>query len=508
MAQFTFDPLTPTRFLSRSAQVYKDQTAVVDGPLSYTYEEFADRSARLAGGLAARGVTPGDRIAALCANGHELLELHHGVAWASATLVPLNPRLTADELSHIVRHSGAALLVATTEYDVLAREVAGACRIEAVVGPQYEALVAAGEPLVADNAETDLLAINYTSGTTGDPKGVMYHHRGAYLQALAMVHHAGLSADTRYLWTLPMFHCNGWSFVWALTAAGGTHVCQRRFDAAGTWQAIASGGATHLCAAPTVLTMIAEAARAVGVQQYDARLRVMTGGAPPTPTLLAALERLGIEVTHLYGMTETYGPFAINEWRPSWDAHDPVRKAVLRARQGVGNIISTRMRIVDDQGQDVPNDGETVGEIVVRGNNVMLGYYRDEEATARADLDGWLRTGDLAVMHPDYYIEIRDRVKDLIISGGENISSLQVEAVLNTHPSVIESAVVAREHPVWGEVPVAFVETREDVTPDDLITHARSHLAGFKVPKEVLFEELPRTSTGKIAKASLRQRLR
>ena len=334
----------------------------------------------------------------------------------------------------------------------------------------------------------------------------MYHHRGAYLQATAMAYHAGLGPGARYLWTLPMFHCNGWCFTWAVTAAGGTHVCLRAVDTAEIWRLLRDGAITHFSAAPTVLTMIAEDPAA---GELDRQVHVNTGGAPPSATLLARMEAMNFAVTHLYGLTETYGPLAINEWQPEWNELPQDEQATLRARQGAPNIIARALRVLDEQGHDVPADGETIGEIAVSGNDVMLGYYRDDEATREVTRSGCFLTGDLAVMHPDGYVEIRDRSKDIIISGAENIASVEVEQVLDSHPSVVESAVVGMPHQRWGEVPIAFVTLRkDDLDADALNRYVRERLARYKVPKRFEFGELPKTSTGKIQKNVLRDRAR
>jgi fatty-acyl-CoA synthase len=508
MAGYTFAPLTPTSFLTRSAAVFRDREAVVDGPRRFTYRELHDRSLALTGALAGLGVEPGDRVAALCTNSHLMLELHHGAPMRGAVLVPLNIRLSADELCYIVEHSGAKVFVATRELEQTAREVAERTAVRLVLeGEEYDGLMAAAAPEPSAVAETDLLAINYTSGTTGSPKGVMYHHRGAFLQALAMAFHNRLGPESSYLWTLPMFHCDGWCFPWAVVAAGARHVCLRAVDPAVIWRLLRGEGITHYSAAPTVLTMIANAPEA---GPLDEPVHVTTGGAPPSPTLLARMAELGMHVTHLYGLTETYGPVALNEWHPEWDALPAEEQATLRARQGVGNVVAEPMRVIDPDGRDVPADGRTIGEIAARGNDVMLGYYRDEEATRAVDAGGWFRTGDLAVMHPDGYVEIRDRSKDIIISGGENIASVEVERVIDSHPAVVESAVVAKPDETWGEVPVAYVVLREGASVDQaaIVEHVRSRLAGFKAPKEVVFGDLPKTSTGKIQKNVLRRRLR
>jgi fatty-acyl-CoA synthase len=516
LSTFTFSQLTPTAFLERSARVFPERLAIIDGDRRFSYGQFADRSRRLAGGLAARGIAPGDRVAALCANSSTMLEAHHGVPWAGGVLVPLNVRLAAEELGYILRHSGASLLLADQQFADTATEVAGAVGIPVVVagGPEdeYEQLLAGSEPLALPCPdEANLLALNYTSGTTGRPKGVMYAHRGAHLQALAMAQHTGLGPSSRYLWTLPMFHCDGWCFPWAVTAAGAVHVCLPAVDATRIWQLLREAAIPHYSAAPTVLTMILDAEGAAQ-GPVQPRVEVQTGGAPPSPTVLARMSALNMDVTHLYGLTETYGPLALNQWHPEWDDLPVQEQARLKARQGVGNVIADPLRVVQPQGADVPRDAATVGEIVARGNDVMLGYYQDEEATTAAtftdpeDGSGWFRTGDLAVVHPDGYIEIRDRGKDIIISGGENISSVEIERVLDAHPAVVESAVVAESHEKWGEVPVAYVTLRADVDDAELASFVRSRLAGFKVPKRFVHSALPKTSTGKIQKNRLRAR--
>jgi fatty-acyl-CoA synthase len=516
MAEFTFAPLTPASFLERSAAVFADRIAVIDGERQFSYAELLDRCRRLSSALASRGIGREDRVAALCTNSHVLLELHQAVPMLGAALVSLNIRLSATELAAILDHSGASILLATHEFADQARSLADKAGLPCVIAggghdndeaDGYEAWLAGADPAGATTGPIDerqLLAVNYTSGTTGRPKGVMYHHRGAYLQAVAMAYHARLGPGARYLWTLPMFHCNGWCFTWAVTAAGGTHVCLRAVDTAQIWRLLRTEGITHFSAAPTVLTMIAEDP-AAGPLEHE--VHVDTGGAPPSATLLARLDTMRLAVTHLYGLTETYGPLAINEWQPEWDALDPDKRAALRARQGAGNIIARPLRVLDEQGRDVPADGEMIGEIAVSGNDVMLGYYRDTEATQEVTRSGCFLTGDLAVMHPDGYVEIRDRGKDIIISGGENIASVEVERVLDSHPSVVESAVVGVPDERWGEVPVAFVVLRNrDVDAAALADFARERLARFKVPKRFEFADLPKTSTGKIQKNVLRER--
>ena len=510
MADFTFASLTPASFLDRSAAVFAERVAVVDGDLRLTYAELADRGARLVSALAAAGVEPGDRVAALCTNSHVMLELHHAVPARGAVLVSVNIRLSPDEMRYVLEHSGARLLVATRELAEAARGLAGGLGIALVVEDEYDAWLEASPADPAHRVavdERDLLALNYTSGTTGRPKGVMYHHRGAYLQAVAMAYHARLAPEARYLWTLPMFHCNGWCFTWAVTASGGTHLCLRQVDTAEIWRQLREEGVTHFSGAPTVLTMIA-ADPAAG--ELDHRVHVDVGGAPPSPALIGRLGPLGLDVTHLYGLTETFGPIAINEWQPEWDGLGAGERDRLRARQGVGNIVARPLRVLDGDGVDVPADGATVGELAVEGNDVMLGYYRDEAATVAVTRSGCFLTGDLAVRHPDGYVEIRDRRKDVIISGGENIASVEVERVLDEHPAVLECAVVGAPDETWGEVPVAFVTLREgaEVDADDLRAFLRERIAGFKVPRRIEFVALPKTSTGKIQKNVLRQRAR
>ncbi len=519
MASFTFSPLTPTAFLTRSSAVFGDRLAVVDGERRFTYAEFADRAQRLAGALAGLGVQPGDRVAALCANSSAMLELHNGVPWAGAVLVPLNSRLSPEELEYILGHAGASVLVADAPFADVAAKVAAQVGIRLVVAggehDEYERFLADASLLARPcEDEAGLLALNYTSGTTGRPKGVMYHHRGAYLQALAMALHSGMGPGSHYLWTLPMFHCDGWCYPWAVTAAGATHVCLPKVDPGVIWGLLRDEGITHYSAAPTVLNMIASAKEAEA-GPLPQRVQVQTGGAPPTPTLLGRMADLNMNVTHLYGLTETYGPAMINQWRPEWDDLSGEQQADLKARQGVGNIVADRARVVADDGTDVPADGQTIGEISLRGNDVMLGYYQDDEATAEATVTGtgdegetgWFRTGDLGVVHADGYVEIRDRSKDIIISGGENISSVEVERALDAHPAVLESAVVAEPHEKWGEVPVAHVTLREgaEVTDEELAAHVRQRLAPFKVPKAFHYGELPKTSTGKVQKKELRK---
>jgi fatty-acyl-CoA synthase len=503
-------PLTPTAFLDRAAAAHGERVAVVDGSRRWTYSELRRRCRGLAGALGTR--VGGRPVAVLASNTHIALEAHYAVPWAKVPLVALNTRLGVRELRYILEHSECGVLICDSQNVALGREVCATMTAPPLVisddegGLSYESVMAEGGAVDQDPAdEGALLAINYTSGTTGTPKGVMYHHRGAYLQSLAMVGHFALSPHTVHLWTLPMFHCNGWCFTWAVTAAGGTHVCLPRVDPAEIWRLIDEEHVTSLNGAPAVLDMIAHFE---GARPLDRRLTVGTGGAPPSPALLRRMARLGFEVTHLYGLTETFGPSLVCESVPEWGAIDEEALARFKARQGVGSLVSLPPRVVDREGGDVPSDGATVGEIVLRGNNVMTGYFKDATATTEAIPDGWLRTGDLAVRHADASIELRDRSKDIIISGGENIASVEVEHILAEHPAVLEAAVVGVPDPRWGEVPVAFVslEVGLDVTAEELIEHVKRHLARYKAPHQVFFGPLPKTSTGKTQKFLLRAR--
>ena len=513
-ATASFEALTPTSFLLRAGKVYADRCAVVDDGCEFSYAEFLDRCLRLAGTLRGRGVQRGDRVAVLAPNTHVLLESHYGVPLADAVLVALNVRLTATDLAAIVGHSGARILIYDYELEDAARDIAarvggGLTLLRAGrPGDEYERLLAVAKPYrgtVSD--EQGLLSINYTSGTTGQPKGVMYHHRGAYLQALAMALETRLDCDSVFLWTLPMFHCNGWCFTWGVTAAGGTHRCLRKFDPGLVWANLRESGVTHFNGAPTVLVMLAWHAMAGKLART---VRVATGGGPPTPAILERAAELGMDVTHLYGLTETFGPAVICEWRGDWSVRPLAEQARLKARQGVGNVISQALRVVDAEGRDVPADGITLGEIALRGNNVMLGYYRDEAATRAAIPDGWFRSGDLGVMHADGYVELKDRVKDIIVSGGENIASIEIERALCAHPAVMEAAVVAGPDRKWGEVPMAFVALKSGTaaTESELIAYARANMAHFKAPKRIVLGELPKNATGKIQKFILRARAR
>jgi len=516
-------PLTPVAFLERTAAVFGHRTGVVDGERRLTWAQVAERSRCLAVALQQAGIEHGERVAFLAPNSSELLEAHFGVPAAGAVLVAVNSRLTDDEVAYILRHSGTRLLVVDAALEALGRAAARAAGVARILvcdadapgeartgGDSYAAFLAGAGPGPPEDrltGEDDVISVNYTSGTTGRPKGVMYTHRGAYLNALAEAHHAQLDARSVYLWTLPMFHCNGWCFPWAVTAAAGRHVCLRRMDPAAVWHLLDAEDVTHLCGAPTVLVMLAADAAA---HPLERPVSVTTAAAPPPPTVIARMEALGFRVNHVYGLTETYGPITICDWDPGWDDRDPAERARLRSRQGVAMVTADRVRVVDDGLRDVPADGETMGEVVMRGNNVMKGYLDDAPATAAAFRGGWFHSGDLGVVHPDGYIELRDRAKDIIITGGENVSSIEVERVLLRHPDVADAAVVAQPDPKWGERPRAYVALTEgaELSADALIAFARHHLPHFKAPDAVEFGALPRTSTGKVRKNLLRERAR
>ena len=508
----SLSPLTPIQFLDRAAFHFADRTAYVDESVRYSYRELSARCERLAGGLRSLGVEPGDRVSVLAPNTNLALESHFGVPLSGAALNMLNTRLAFSELDAIVGHAEPRVLLVDADHAETGAHLGRS-------HPELRVIVAGGaadgyEHLIGDadpyrhplDDELALLALNYTSGTTGTPKGVMYAHRGAFLQAVAMVAAMRLEPSSVHLWTLPMFHCNGWCFPWAVTAAGAAHVGMRKVEPGTIWAAVREHGVTHFNAAPTVLNDFAFAASAAD-GPAPRTVRVGTGGAPPSPTLLERLEPLNVDVTHLYGLTECYGPAVVCTWQHEWDTEPAAVRANLQARQGVANVCTAGVRILTDAGEFAPADGVTTGEIVIRGNNVMSGYYRDPEATRAAFVDGWLRTGDIGVLQPDGYLEIRDRVKDIIISGGENISSIEVEHALASHPAVQECAVVAAPDPRWGEVPVAFVTLRpgETVAAADLIEHVKGRVARFKAPKRVVFADLPKTATGKIQKFMLRE---
>jgi fatty-acyl-CoA synthase len=503
--------LTPLDFLARSAFVYRDKIAVVDGERRFTYSEFNQRIHRLASALIRIGIEPGDRVAVLAPNTPMALEPHFAVPLAGAVLVMLNTRLQAAELAWILNHCGAKALLADPQLLPILDPVMDDLKQLTFVTDDYEALLAKGEfPFQAAAApdENNMICINYTSGTTGFPKGVMFTHRGACLNALGEMMEHGLNSRSVYLWTVPLFHCNGWCFAWAATAAGARQICQRQVDPKQIVEQILKEGVTHLCGAPVVVGSLTQYCATNGIR-FEQGLKIVTAGAPPSPAVIRAAEEIGADVAHVYGLTETYGPHSICAWRSEWDSLPTGERAQLKARQGVPYIaFGTDMRVVDAGMQDVPADGATMGEVIMRGNNVMLGYYDNPEATEEAFRGGWFHSGDLAVMHPNGYIEVRDRGKDIVISGGENISSIEVEKTLYDHPAVLEAAIVAYPDEKWGEVPKAHVLLKpgQEATSQELIDFCRQRLAHFKCPKLVEFGPLPKTATGKIRKNELRER--
>lgn len=499
--------LSPLRFLERAATVHPDKVAVVDGERRLTYAQLAAAATRLARALQAAGVERGDRVAYLSPNTAEMLVAHFGVPLAGAVLVAINTRLAPPEVAQICAHSGARLLAADAA--LLPATAQADTRVVEIGSPAWDALLDGGsdDPLPWDvEDEHATIAINYTSGTTGPPKGVMYSHRGAYLAAVGGIVHAGFDPSTVYLWTLPMFHCNGWCTTWGVTAVAGRHVCLREVRGDEIWRLLDEQDVTHLSGAPAVWTTIAGAPEARPLRQP---LTVTTGGAPPSPTMVAQIEAIGGRVVPAYGLTETYGPYAVCEEQPGWRGLDGDRRATLLARQGVGMLQAERLRVVDDQMRDVPADGTTMGEIVMRGNNVMQGYFADEAATAEAFRGGWFHSGDLGVVHPDGYVQLLDRAKDVVVSGGENISTVEVEQALLAHDAVLDVAVIGVPDDRWGERPKAFVVLKpaRDASEAELIEHVRARIARYKAPKAVeLVDELPRTSTGKVQKYELRER--
>jgi fatty-acyl-CoA synthase len=503
--------LTPVSFLRRSAYVFPEKVAVVHEDRRYSYRVFEERANRLGSALRAAGIEAGDRVAFLSPNTPAMLEAHYGIPSIGAVLVPINTRLAAEEVRYILDHSGARLLLADHELAHLVdRAGLEVIRIDDTGerGDPYEDFLASGSPEqfelgVADEEQT--ISINYTSGTTGRPKGAMTTHRGSYLNALMEALQANLRPDSVQLSVVPMFHCNGWCFPWAVTAVGGRHVLMRKVDPEAMWRLFEAEGITHAPAAPTVLVNLVNHPAA---HRREREIVITTGGAPPSPTLLSRMAELNLSPVHVYGLTETYAPYTVCEPQEAWNEFDPQTRARLFGRQGVHNIVSDPIRVVDEEMHDVPRDGETLGEVLMRGNNVMKGYFDDTEATEFAFEGGWFHSGDIGVMHPDGYIEIRDRKKDIIISGGENIATIEVEHALVRHPAVLECAVVATPDEKWGERPKAFVTLKdgEDASEREIIDFCRDHIAHFKCPVAVEFGPLPKTSTGKVQKNVLRER--
>jgi fatty-acyl-CoA synthase len=506
--------LTPVSFLFRSADVFPDKAAVVHGSRRYTYRQLAERVNRLASALRRIGLQKHDRVAFICPNIPPMLEAHYGVPAAGGILVAINTRLSSDEIGYILKHSGSKFLFVDAELEGLIKPLElGDMKVVRVddtgaAGDPYEDFLAGGslEPVESWlESEDETISINYTSGTTGRPKGVMYSHRGTWVNAVGEITETGISFDAKYLWTLPMFHCNGWCFTWGVTAVGGTHVCLRRVESARIWEMIDREGITHYNGAPTVQIGVVNDPKA---HKLDRPVTVTVAGAPPSPTLLGKLKELGFRPVHVYGLTETYGPHTVCAWHEEWDALPGEEQARLAARQGQGYALFDLARVVDGNMNDVPRDGETLGEVVMAGNNVMKGYFEQPDATAEAFRGGWFHSGDIGVWHPDGYIELRDRKKDIIISGGENISTIEVEQCVARHQSVMECAVVAIPDDKWGERPKAFVTLKpgQSATEQDIIEFCKQHIAHFKAPAAVEFGDLPKTSTGKVQKFVLRDR--
>jgi len=522
-------PLTPLSFLERAADVFPNRLAVVHGAMRLTYGDLRTRAHRLGGALAAHGITPGDTVAVMMANTPGMVECHYGVPMCGGVLNTVNTRLDPATIAYILDHGEAKVLITDGEFAPTVKAALSQASAKPLVidyddpaFPQsgerlgsldYESFVAEGDPAYPGGFpadEWDAISLNYTSGTTSRPKGVVYHHRGAYLLALANVVTCAMPRHAVYLWTLPMFHCNGWCFPWSLSVIAGTHVCLRAVRADPIYDAIAQHGVTHMAGAPIVMSIMLGAPQAAE-RKSAAPVTFLTAAAPPPEAVLSAMRQAGFEVTHLYGLTETYGPAVVNEWRDEWAALPISDWAVRKARQGVRYIPLEGLDVMDPATMTpVPADGETLGEVMFRGNVVMKGYLKNREATEEAFRGGWFHSGDLGVKHPDGYIQLKDRSKDIIISGGENISSIEVEEALYKHPAVQAAAVVAKPDPKWGETPCAFVECKAgaSVTEAELIEWCRGLLAGYKSPRFVVFAELPRTSTGKIQKYVLRERAR
>ena len=521
-----YQPLTPLVFLERAASVHPDHAAIIHGNARTTYREFYARSRKLASALAARGIGLGDTVSAMLANTPPMLEAHYGVPMIGAVLHAINTRLDAAAVAFMLDHADSKVVVCDTEFAPVMQEALAEAKVKpllidysdlacGVEGKRlgkldYEAFVAGGDPDFAwamPSDEWNAISLNYTSGTTGNPKGVVYHHRGAALMCYANAVATGMGQHPVYLWTLPMFHCNGWCFPWSLSLLSGTHVCLRAVRAKPIYDAIADRGVTHLSGAPFVMAALLGATDAER-RSFPQRVAFSHAAAPPPGAVLAKMDEAGFELTHLYGLTETYGPAVLNEWHAAWDELPHGERLKKRIRQGVRYHALEDLTVMNPETmQRVPADGETLGEVMFRGNIVMKGYLKNRKATEEAFAGGWFHSGDLGVLHPDGYIQLKDRSKDIIISGGENISSIEVEDVLYKHPAVVAAAVVAKEDAKWGETPCAFVETRpgSQVSADEIIAWCRENLARYKCPRHVMFVELPKTSTGKIQKFKLRE---
>jgi len=521
-----FQPLTPLSFLARAAEVYPETPAIIHGGLSRNYRDFYARAKRLASALARRGVKRGDTVSVMLANTPAMIEAHYGVPMTGAVLNTLNTRLDAAILGFTLDHAETKVLIVDREHSKVMKEALARAKVkpfvidyddpeyagagERIAALEYEDFLREGDEDFAwrmPNDEWDAIALNYTSGTTGDPKGVVYHHRGAHLLAVGNVITCGMGKHPVYLWTLPMFHCNGWCFPWTVSIVAGTHVCLRAVRAAPIFNAIAEHKVTHLCGAPIVMSTLLNAP-AHEKKPLPHIVQFATAAAPPPEAVLAAMKDAGFNVTHLYGLTETYGPASINEWHGEWEALALPDQAAKKARQGVRYPVLEGLDVLDPETmRPVPRDGQTLGEVMFRGNVVMKGYLKNQTATAAAFAGGWFHSGDLGVVHPDGYVQLKDRSKDIIISGGENISSIEVEDVLYKHPAVAAVAVVAKPDEKWGETPCAFVELKSgsSANAEELIAWCRSHLAGYKCPRYVVFAEIPKTSTGKLQKFKLRE---
>ncbi|MCI4660862.1 MAG: acyl-CoA synthetase [Neomegalonema sp.] len=521
-------PLSPLSFLRRTASVYPERPAIIHGPIRRNYAELSERCLRLASALAQRGVGRGDTVAIIAPNIPEFVEAHFGVPMAGAVLNSINTRLDADAIAFILRHGEAKVFFVDRELSAVAAEALAMLETKplvidindplatggALIGEmEYEAFIAAGDPgftPLMPLDEWDAIALNYTSGTTGDPKGVVSHHRGAYLNAIGNGVTWAMPHFPVYLWTLPMFHCNGWCFPWTITALAGTHVCLRRVEGTAILTAIAEHGVTHLCGAPIVMSMMVNAPEEVS-RAFAQPVSMMTAGAAPPASVIGAMEAMDFKITHVYGLTEVYGPCVVCAWHPEWNDLPANDQARLKARQGVPYELQEDMIVADPVSlAPVPSDGVTIGEIMMRGNVMMKGYLKNPATTEASFKGGWFHTGDLAVMHPDGYVEIKDRSKDIIISGGENISSIEVEDALFAHPDILSAAVVAMPDEKWGETPCAFVELKPGahLVEEAVIDWCRERLARFKCPRRVVFTELPKTSTGKIQKFVLREQAR